>query len=67
MLMKDQHTMVTMSFNDAYTQGYVLDTSPTRVVFRTTYKQPHSEIVLVSSTTSIMCLHGHFKSDIGLI
>ncbi|XP_048105895.1 uncharacterized protein LOC125298956 isoform X1 [Alosa alosa] len=52
MFMGDEDTMESMSFTDALDQGYRLDTSPTRVVFRTTYRQPHSQTVLVDGVAT---------------
>ncbi|KAL2082310.1 hypothetical protein ACEWY4_022128 [Coilia grayii] len=46
-LLRDGHSEDTMPFSRAYDQGYVLNTTSTRVVFRTTYGQPHSQTVLV--------------------
>lgn len=46
--------MATMPITEAHRLGYELSATPKRVVFRSPYRQNHSEIVMVSISRNAM-------------
>ncbi|XP_023829988.1 uncharacterized protein [Salvelinus sp. IW2-2015] len=57
MFLKDEDEMATMPITEARRLGYELSATPKRVVFRSPYRQNHSEIIMVDGV-AVEVIHG---------
>uniref|UniRef100_A0AAZ3P1G5 ZP domain-containing protein n=1 Tax=Oncorhynchus tshawytscha TaxID=74940 RepID=A0AAZ3P1G5_ONCTS len=57
MFLKNEDEMATMPITEAHRLGYELSATPKRVIFRSPYRQTHSEIIMVDGV-AVEVIHG---------
>ncbi|CDQ67026.1 unnamed protein product [Oncorhynchus mykiss] len=57
MFLKNEDEMATMPITEAHRLGYELSATPKRVLFRSPYRQTHSEIIMVDGV-AVEVIHG---------